>query len=163
MEKAGKKNYTPLQAFNKAALYCAAQERCHQEVRSKLYDWGLHGEDVEQCIARLIGEGFINEERFSKAFAGGKFRIKKWGRVKIRMELKRRNISEYCIRKGLEEIPEYEYMETIKQLMKKKYADTHEKNPYKKLNRLASFVIGKGFESELVWDLAKELYAGHSH
>src|ERR1700742_4248902 len=101
-----RKVYTAHEALVKAEAWCAYQERCQQEVRDKLYSWGLHNAEVEPVIAELISKNFLNEERFAKAFAGGKFRIKKWGRVNIRLELKRRKLSEYCIKKGLAEIDE---------------------------------------------------------
>ncbi|NTW31098.1 MAG: RecX family transcriptional regulator, partial [Bacteroidetes bacterium] len=104
MEDKPSKVYTKSEALKKAANYCAYQERCQQDIRNKLYQWGLHSQEVEDLIATLIGENFINEERFSKAFSSGKFHILKWGKIKIKNELKQRNISEYCIRKGLEEI-----------------------------------------------------------
>ena len=88
--EAKKKFYSKEEAYRKALDYCAYQERCHQEVRDKLYYWGLHSEDVEALISQLISEGFLNEERFAKAYAGGKFRIKNWGRNKIKKELKHR-------------------------------------------------------------------------
>ena len=109
------KVYTQKQALIKAESYCAYQERCQQEVRDKLYSWGLHEVQVENVIAELIASNFINEERFAKAYAGGKFRIKKWGRVKISIELKRRKISTYCIKKGLAEIEEEEYVAYLKE------------------------------------------------
>ena len=110
------KVYTQKQALIKAESYCAYQERCQQEVRDKLYSWGLHEVQVENVIAELIASNFINEERFAKAYAGGKFRIKKWGRVKISIELKRRKISTYCIKKGLAEIEEEEYIKTLQKV-----------------------------------------------
>lgn len=165
MKKAGKKVYTLNQALKKAADYCALQERCQQEIRTKLYDWGLFGEEVEQCIAELISTGFINEERFAKAFAGGKFRIKKWGKIKIKNELKRKKISEYCIKKGLQEINDSDYKTALKEILLKKSkelkalpAGRQEKNIYKKMNRLASFALQKGYESELVWIIIREMF-----
>ena len=110
------KVYTQKQALIKAESYCAYQERCQQEVRDKLYSWGLHEVQVENVIAELIASNFINEERFAKAYARGKFRIKKWGRVKISIELKRRKISAYCIKKGLAEIEEEEYIKTLQKV-----------------------------------------------
>ncbi|MFA5819912.1 MAG: RecX family transcriptional regulator, partial [Bacteroidales bacterium] len=95
-------------------------------------------------------------ERFSKAFAGGKFRMKKWGKVKIKKELKRKNISDYCIRKGLGEIDNREYIKSLKDIIDKKAREIMGKNKFKKLNRLASFAISKGYESELVWEVIKE-------
>ena len=104
----------------KAARYCTYQERCQKEVVNKLYSYGLNTTHVNELLSYLITENFINEERFSKAYAGGKFRIKQWGRLRIQRELKKRQISEYCIRKGLEEIDEEDYLSTAKKLIKKK-------------------------------------------
>ncbi len=158
MKEAGKKNYTLTQALKKAANYCVLQERCQQEVRTKLYDWGLFGEEVEQCVAELISTGFINEERYAKAFAGGKFRIKKWGKVKIKNELKQKKISEYCINKGIREINDSDYKTALKEILLKKSKELKEKNQYKKMNRLASFALQKGYESELVWNIIREMF-----
>lgn len=156
MEEKQKKIYTKDQAIKKASDYCAFQERSQQEVRDKLYSWGLHSEDVENVIAVLISEGFINEERFAKAFAGGKFRIKKWGRIKIKNELKLRKISEYCIRKAMEEINEREYIKSLKEIIDKKSKIIKENNSFKKAARIASYCISRGYESELVWTLIKD-------
>lgn len=158
MDKDRKKVVTKSEALKKAAAYCALQERCQQEVREKLHTWNVFGVDAEQVIAELIPSGFINEERFAKAFAGGKFRIKKWGRIKIKTELKRKNISEYCINKGLKEIPDTEYKTILKEIILKKSKETKEKNRYRKLNKIASFAIQKGYESEFVWDVIREMF-----
>src|SRR3954470_11095456 len=98
------KKFTPQQAKEKIQRYCAYQERCHQEVRHKLFEFGLYQSEVDEILTGLITDGFLNEERFAKAFAGGKFRMKKWGRIKITHELEARNISKNCIRTGLLEI-----------------------------------------------------------
>ncbi len=90
-------------AKQKIAHYCAYQERCQQEVRSKLYQYGLYKNQVEETLAWLITEGYLNEERFAKTFAGGKFRVKKWGKLKIEQALKQKQLSSYCIRKGMAE------------------------------------------------------------
>ena len=97
-------------AFAKLTKYCAYQERCHSEVRNKLYEWGLYQSVVEETIVSLIQDDFLNEERFAEAYARGKFRIKKWGRIKILAELNKRKISEYCKKKGLDQIDEGEYL-----------------------------------------------------
>src|SRR5688500_6130993 len=101
-----KKRLTPEQAFQKIKQYCAYQERSHAEVKEKLYSFSLFKSDVESLISRLIEEDYLNEERFAKMFAGGKFRMKHWGRVKIRYELKQKQVSEYNIKKALQEIAE---------------------------------------------------------
>lgn len=159
MREKPKKIITPEMAFKKAAEYCAIQERCQQELKIKLASWEVYGADADNIIVQLISDGFINEERFAKAFAGGKFRIKKWGKQKIRQELKARNISEYCISKGLQEIDGSEYLKTLASLMRRKETETIEKNAYRKMNKIASFLIAKGYESELVWDVLRNKYA----
>ncbi|HET6990599.1 MAG TPA: regulatory protein RecX, partial [Bacteroidia bacterium] len=144
------KVFTQHQAMVKAESYCAYQERCQQEMRDKLYSWGLHGDAVENVIAGLISKNFLNEERFAKAFSGGKFRIKKWGRVKIRMELKRRKLSEYCIKKGLAEIDEDDYLKTLKKVAEEKAKAVKEKDAQKKKYKVMSYLLSRGFESDLI-------------
>jgi regulatory protein len=96
-------------ALLKLQAYCAYQDRCHSEVRSKLLDLGIYGDDLEDIIVALIEDNFLNEERYARSYARGKFRIKQWGRLRIRRELKFRKISDYCIRKAMEEIDENDY------------------------------------------------------
>ena len=151
-----KKFFSKEVAYRKALDYCAFQERCHQEVRDKLYYWGLHREDVESLISQLISDGFLNEERFAKAFAGGKFRIKKWGRNKIKNELKLRKISDYCIRQALSAIDADDYLKTLKEIIEKKNRESTKTNNFKKNSKLAMYAISRGFESELVWEIIRE-------
>jgi regulatory protein len=158
MEEKKQKIYTKNQAYKKACDYCAYQERCQQEVRDKIYSWGMHSEEVEAVIAQLISDGFINEERFAKTFAGGKFRIKKWGKVKIKKELKVRKISEYCISRAMEEIGEKEYLKSLKEIISKKTKEIKEKNLFKKANKIAAYCISRGYESEIVWDVLKNKF-----
>lgn len=154
-EKKQKKKLTPTQAIIKAQMACAYQERCQQEMRDKLYEWGLHSNDVENIIADLISTNFLNEERFAKAFAGGKFRIKKWGKVKIKIELKKRKISDYCIRKGLEEIDDEAYISTLKDLLNKKLKEISKGKEHVRNYKAAQYALSRGFESDLVWDILK--------
>lgn len=144
---------TPTQANLRAQKYCAYQERCQQEVRDKLYLWGLKPDDVEDIISTLIQGNFINEERFARTFAGGKFRIKKWGRVKIKIELKKRKISDFCIRKAMSEIEEKAYLKTIRKIIADRSKKIKGRNIFQKNHSLAQYVISKGFETDLVWDL----------
>lgn len=143
---------TPDMALAKARKYCAYQERSQQELRDKLYAWGLHKADVEKTIAQMVEEGFMNEERFAIAFAGGKFRMKNWGRIKIKLALKQKKVSDYCIRKALSQINNKDYRKTLEKLISSYSKKVPEKNPLKKNYKVAQHVIGKGFESELVWD-----------
>jgi regulatory protein len=151
-----KKKLTPSQAIIKAQMSCAYQERCQQEMRDKLYEWGLYSNDVENIIANLITDNFLNEERFAKAFAGGKFRIKKWGRVKIKIELKRRKISDYCIKKGLQEIDEDEYLKVLEDVILKKLKETKGKEQVRNY-KAAQYAMSRGFEGDLVWEMIKKL------
>ena len=145
------------EAFLKACMFCAYQERTQNEVREKLYGMGLKKDVVEELISKLITENFINEERFAKTYAGGKFRIKRWGRIKILEGLKQKRISEYCIKKGLQEITEEDYLDTIATLIENKWSLSVEEDIFKKKNKVATYLIGKGFEPDLVWEALKSL------
>ncbi len=137
--------------LNKLRHYCAYQERCHEEVRTKVLSFKMYGNDLEEAINQLIEEDFLNEERFAKAYAGGKFRMKKWGRKRILNELKLRKISPYCIKKAMEEIEEDEYMKTLKQLINASLKKYKVSNMFETKNKAARYLISKGYEPELVW------------
>ena len=154
-EKKIKKKLTPNQALSKAQLSCAYQERCQQEMRDKLYEWGLFPDAVESIIANLVSDNYLNEERFAKAYAGGKFRIKKWGRVKIKIELKKRKISDYCIRKAMEEIDDVEYMKTLKALIAKKSKEIKGGKQHIRNYKVAKYIASRGFEQDLIWEVLK--------
>lgn len=156
-----KKKYSLPEALAKIYRYCAYQERSHQEVKNKLYEYGLHSSEVEETISRLISEGFLNEERFAKAFAGGKFRIMKWGKHKIERELQAQGLTKKCISIGLKEVDDSDYRKTLKALIRKKSELIHEENTFKKKDKVARYVIGKGYEPELVWEMVKN-YFGNS-
>mgnify|MGYP001438995531 FL=1 len=143
---------TQNEALEKIKKYCAYQERCQTEVRTKLLEFKLTVENIENIICCLIEENFINEERFSRSFVRGKFRQKKWGRIKIRQSLQYKNISEYCIRKGFEEIDEEEYLKTLESILKKKEGLLNEENEFIRQQKLAKYAISRGFENNLVWN-----------
>ncbi len=138
------------QALQKLRHYCAYQERCHREAKEKLYSFRLNSAEVEDILAELIQQDYLNEERFARLYAGGKFRMKKWGRVRIRYELKQKQISEYCIRKGLSEIPEQEYLDVLKKLVEEKMENEPDKNAYSVKAELTGYLLRKGFEKELI-------------
>ena len=152
-----KKFISPEKALQKAESYCAYQERSQQEVRDKIYSWGLHRNDVENILSHLITSGFLKEERFASTFTRGKFRIKKWGRNKIREALRGKKVSETLINKALSEIDEKEYQKTLNEVIQIRAKNIIEKNPLKKKYKIASYVISRGFETELVWETLKEL------
>ena len=148
---------TPQQALQKLKHYCAYQERCHSEVKDKLYNFGLHTKDVEQIISTLIEENYLDEERFAIHFAGGKFRMKKWGRIKIRYELKKRMVSDFCIKKAIQAIDEDQYESTIEKLVEEKVKDAKKyKQSYLKIQFILSALNQKGYESDLVRPIANK-------
>lgn len=147
-----KKTLNPTQAKEKIQRYCAYQERSHQEVRNKLYEYGLYRDDVDEILSSLILENFLNEERFAKAFAGGKFRIKKWGRIKITLALESKGVSSTCIRIGLKEIDDQDYQSTLHALLEEKIPLIEQDNIFVLRDRLSKYLIQKGYEPELVWN-----------
>ena len=145
------------EALKKMQRYCAYQDRCHQEVRKKLMTMGVYPDWREEVIVELIQENFLNEERFARSFARGKFRMKQWGKLRILRELKQRDISEYCIRKAMDEIEEEDYLKTLQLLIEKKANQLKETDSYKKRNKIVQYLLQRGYESALAWDYTKSL------
>lgn len=158
----GKKKLTYEEAKQKALRYCAYQERSHREVKNKLYELGLSSSWVDELLAYLITEGFLNEERFAKAFAGGKFRTKKWGRIKIRYALEGKGLSKNCIRIGLKEIEEDDYLITLEGLLQEKMAEMKDTTILVARDKTSKYAIQRGFEPELVWERLKALFPDRS-
>lgn len=144
-------------ALQRLRRYCAYQERCHQEVRNKLKEWHLYYSEAEQILTQLIEEGFLNEERYAKAFAGGKFRAKGWGRQKIMNALRQKGISSYLITSSLKEIDTPDYSKKLEQLLQKKKISLKEDKPMIQKQKLVRFALSKGYESEMVWAVVNEL------
>jgi regulatory protein len=145
------------EALSKLQKYCAYQDRCHQEVRTKLINLGIYGDELEEIIVELIGDNFLNEERYARSYARGKFRMRKWGKNRILKELKFRKITDYCIRKAMTEIEDEEYMQTLEELILKKQRLIREKDLFKAKNKIAKYAISRGYESHLVWEMMKKL------
>lgn len=150
------KRLTPQQASIKIKAYCGYQERCHHEVRQKLYGYGLYSQQVDQLIADLIEQNYLNEERFARLFAGGKFRMKSWGRIKITQELKLRKVSAYNIRMAMKEIEPEAYHETLQKLAEKKWAELKGKR-IEKTAKTTRYLMQKGFELPLIQDIVGAL------
>ncbi len=151
------KSYTVEEATRALEHFCAYQERCHKEVEKKLTDLRMIPEAQDKIILHLLQHNFLNEERFSKAFARGKFKVKKWGKIKIVNELKFKNISPYNIKTALKEIDTKEYYSTLLKTAKKKLQLIKETNSYKKKNKLYTYLQSKGFESNLISEAVNEL------
>lgn len=151
------KGYTVQEATKKIESYCAYQDRCHKEVVSKLKEMGMIPLAVDTIIAQLIEDRFLNEERFAKSFARGKFNIKKWGKNRIVRELKFRNISKYNITTALKEIEPEAYLTTLDDLANKRLRQITETNIQKRRKKLADYLLYRGWESHLVYEKLYEL------
>ncbi|MEE9362524.1 MAG: regulatory protein RecX [Cellulophaga sp.] len=151
------KTFTLSEATKKIESYCAYQERCHKEVTYKLKEMRMIPEAIDILIVHLIQNNFLNEERFAKSYARGKFNIKKWGRNRITNELKQRNISSYNIKTALQEIDPNDYIETLDVLAYKRLQDIRENHIQKRRKKLADYLLYRGWESHLVYEKITEL------
>jgi regulatory protein len=149
-----KKYLTKEQALQKLKHFCGYQERCHSEVKEKLFRLGVSKNEHDEIISTLIEENYLNEERFAIAFTGGKFRVKQWGQVKIKYELKQKQVSEYNIKRALNEIDETAYYNTLQKLYKEKWNSLKgEKNLFIKATKTRDYLLQKGYESDLVKEI----------
>ena len=145
-----KKFLTKEQALQKLRQYCAYQERSHSEVQTKLYELGVRKAEHDEIIATLIEEDYLNEERFAIQFVGGKFRMKDWGRKKIYYALKEKKVSEYSIKKAMQQIDEEAYQETLRELAEKKYESLKNEQWLARKRKTMDYLLQKGYEFELV-------------
>jgi len=145
----------PEVALTKAEHFCAYQERSQQEVRDKLYDWGLWPDAVEQTISRLIEGNFLNEDRFAKAYVKGKFNQKTWGKIKIKQGLKLKRVPDVLIKKALLTIDLDDYTAALTRLLEKKAASVTEKNEFKRRYKLQQYAMSRGYEADLIAEVLK--------
>ena len=143
--------------LQKMEYYCSYQERCHIEVSEKLRSFVLNQDEKDRIIVHLIESNFLNEERFASIFSISKFHQKKWGKIRIKNELKARKISDYLVTKALKEIPSEEYEMTFETLAEKHWESITEKNDLKKRKKFCDYLLRKGWESERVYEKVKEL------
>jgi regulatory protein len=151
------KSYTVDEALLKLQHYCSYQERCHQEVRKKLVTMRMIPEAIDSIIVSLIRHDFLNESRFARTFVLGKFRIKKWGKYRLTLELKKKDISKFTIKEALFNIKEAEYIETFNDLAAKKAQFLKDGNLLKRKKKLADYLLYRGWESHMVYDKVNEL------
>ncbi|MBK8701962.1 MAG: RecX family transcriptional regulator [Saprospiraceae bacterium] len=156
----GKTRWTPDQALRELKRWCAVQERCHSEIRTKLIEHGVYGDDLENIIGELISDDFVNEGRFAMAYVSGKFKINEWGRIKITAGLKARQISPYNIKKAIATIEEETYLSTMQNLMQKKLPHISGSPQEKKL-KIFNFLLQRGFEPALINTLMDQHKKGH--
>lgn len=154
--KEGTRDFPEEIVWQKICKWCAFQERSQQEVRDKLYDYGLKPSAVEDMISKLITDNFLNEERFAIAFAGGKFRQLGWGKVRIRSALKMKRVSDYCIRKALSVISDSDYHAMLEKVIEKRKKSVKEKDPFKRTYKLMSYAISRGYEPDIVHEILNQ-------
>ena len=147
-----KKSYTVIEATRKLEQYCAYQERCHKEVKQKLQEMRMIPEAVNQIMIHLLEHNFLNEERFAKTYVSGKFRIKKWGKHRLTLELKKKDVSKFNIKLAINEIDNDEYIEVFNALAEKKAKSMLETNKWKKKKKLIDYLLYRGWESHLIYD-----------
>jgi regulatory protein len=152
-----KNRLTKEQALEKIKSYCAYQERCHKEVKDKLYSYGLYKSDVEDVICIIIEDEHLNEERFAKAYAGGKFRMKHWGRKKIQYELQQKGVSSSNIKLALKDLDEEQYFSTLKKLAKTKWSNLAGEQNLSRQAKTYAYLLQKGYEPPLISEVITEL------
>lgn len=156
MDSKGEKHYTREEALEKLRKFCDYQDRCQKDVWDKLMELGIHPDIANEIIVTLIEEQFIDEERFAIAYVRGKFKHNHWGRQKIEQGLKTKNIHPNLINLALQEIDDHQYREQLRSLLHKKRPQIKPKNQYDLKSKMARFLIGKGYESNLVWEMINE-------
>ncbi len=152
-----KKVFTVEEIKRKIEQYCVYQDRCHKEVEAKLREYQLIPQARELVLLHLFEHNFLNEERFSKSFARGKFRIKKWGKERIVRELKLRDIASANIKIALKEIEEEDYISTLNELVEKKNLSIKESNIYKRKKKLFDYLKYRGYETDLIMEVINEV------
>ena len=152
-----KSNYDIKNLIEQLKSYCAIQERCSNDIVTKMKSWRITNKNQNKILEILIQEDFLNDKRYSKSFCRGKFRIKKWGKIKIVNELKRKNINPTTIISSLNEISDMDYFKELDTQFNKKRQSINTLNYYEKKKKIANYLIGKGYESNLVWEKLREL------
>ena len=150
------KQITKDKALSKAMGFCAYQERSSGELIERLKKWGIKEPDISVILKKLIENDFLNDQRFTNAFISGKFRLKKWGRVKINIELRSKGISKEMILKGMNEISDEAYQKCLQKLAEDKIKTTKGKNTFIIQNKVANYLLRKGYETDLIWKAIKK-------
>ena len=138
-------------ALSKSQRFCSYQERCVYEIRSKLKDWGIGEQDAAKIVSNLKEENYLNDERFARIYTSGKIRIKRWGKIKISLELRKRQIDESFIRSAINEIDQDEYLKLLEKLLRKKAKEIKTDDTFIFNNKLAAYAVSHGYETDLVW------------
>ncbi|MFC6267442.1 regulatory protein RecX [Frigoriflavimonas asaccharolytica] len=151
-----KKLFTFKETKQKLADYCVYQDRCHQEVEQKMWEYVLIPEAKDEILLYLIQENFLNEERFTRSYIRGKFYMKSWGRTKIKSHLKFKGISEKLINSCWDEIDEADYQKTLEKVYNKYYATLKGLKEYQKKMKTTKYLMTRGYEYQEILKLNDE-------
>lgn len=138
------------EALHKAAAYCSQAEHCTYEVKERLSRWEIAPNDQKAIVGYLEKENFLSNQRYALAFVKDKFRYNKWGKIRIQLELQRRKVESELISAALEVVEEEEYLEQAVELAKTKLRGLKFKDRYERDGKLHRFLVGKGYESEII-------------
>jgi len=151
------KIYDLNEARDKIRAYCLYRERSQTETRDKLLGYGLLPEIADTLLSELIQERFVDEERFARAYVRGKYRIKRWGKTRIKQGLYPHKLSDYVLRKAFSEIDPDQYFENLQYLAAKRWPFTKAKNDYQRRQKLFAYLMRQGYESDLIREVIEEL------
>lgn len=145
------------QALVKAASFCAYQERTQQQVREKAREWELEPDEIEEVVAEMVTQKFVDEERYARSYVRGKYAARRWGRRLLMQGLREQKLSDYCIRAGMSEIdPDVYWANLLGLAAKKARAVAGESHPMKRKAKVLAYLASKGYESDLARDAAEQ-------
>ena len=134
----------------KMTAICSRSEQCSSDIRKKIIASGLTGEEAEEITDQLKKENFIDDARYVSSYISEKFRINRWGKIKLHYYLKLKGLDEELIKKGLDKIDEKNYYEALLKTMKEKAKTVKKQNKYEKMGQIIRFAQNRGFEPELI-------------
>ncbi len=151
------KHLTKQEALIKAQLLCSKKEYCQSEIRQKLLQWKVNSDYFDFILESLKNDKFIDENRYVEFFVRDKFKLNKWGKIKIQYALKLKQINQELIQTNLDKINEEDYKNACKSLImnKLKVLENKEETEIKLKEKTLKFMQSRGFE----YDLAKNIYA----
>ncbi len=138
------------QALKRAMQICSRQEKCKNDIHQKLKMWNIEDSSAETIIENLVNENFIDEERFSIAFANDKYKFNKWGKQKIRFQLSAKKISDSHIYTALSEIDNELYFSIIEKEIITKHKNTKANSDWELKAKIMQFAQSRGYEIEIV-------------
>lgn len=138
------------EAYSKMAQLCSRSEQCSADIRKKMVAYEIMDELVEEIISKLKTEKYLDDERYVKAYISDKFRLNKWGKIKMRYYLKAKGLSNDLIEKGLNEIKDEQYKKVLIATLKEKARKVKSDNKFERIGQIIRFAQSRGFEPEII-------------